>query len=226
MLLQALNDQNQAAIDERLATESVKDWINLRALTEQLDNPIRQFKDVKRITCLAFASLVSDDATLRQLVEAGADTAITESLELSLMAFDGRERHVYSALHYACASDVDADAKVAYLIQRDASSQTATGDSELVVPDPEFYAESLRLAALLNQADRVRALIDDHGVSVNATDWRGRTAFIYATEALSAEAVEVLLPYLNFDPSIVGNWGRLSADDIRRLPTRRHSCYF
>ena len=63
LLLQALNDQNQAAIDECLATKGVKDWINRRALPEQLDNPIRQFKDVKTITCLSFASLVSDEAT-------------------------------------------------------------------------------------------------------------------------------------------------------------------
>ena len=28
LLLQALNDENQAAIDERLATEVVKNWIN------------------------------------------------------------------------------------------------------------------------------------------------------------------------------------------------------
>ena len=98
LLLQALNDQNQAAIDERLATEGVKDWINRRALPEQLDNPVRQFKVVRSITCLTFASLVSDDATVRQLVEAGADAAVTDSRK--------RKEEVYSPLHYACASDV------------------------------------------------------------------------------------------------------------------------
>ena len=67
MLLQALNDQDQTVIDERLATEGVKDWINHRVQPEQLDNPIRKFKGISAITGLTFASLVSDEATVRQL---------------------------------------------------------------------------------------------------------------------------------------------------------------
>ena len=157
-LLQALNDQNQAAIDERLATEGVKGWINHRALPEQLDNPIRHFQDIKSITCLIFASVVSDDATVRQLVEAGADIAVTDSRGFSPLHYacqsfaylvsddaavdrlftarsnnavtdSGHYVEVFSELHYACASNVDADATVAYLMQRDASSQTANGGS-------------------------------------------------------------------------------------------------
>ena len=50
LLLQALNDQNQAAIDDRLAAEGVKDWINRFALPKQLDNPIKEFKDVNSTT--------------------------------------------------------------------------------------------------------------------------------------------------------------------------------
>ena len=73
-------------------------------------------------------------------------------------------------------SDVNADDKVAYLMQRDTSSQTATSDSEQAVLEPEVYSKSLRLAARLNQASRVRALIDDHGASVNAADRQGSTA--------------------------------------------------
>ena len=174
-LLQALNDQNQGAIYDHLTTPDVRRCINGRSLTKNIQNPVRQFTKINTITCLTFASLVSDDATVRQLVEAGADIAATDSWD-------------HSALHYACASDVDSDAKVAYLMQRGASSQIATDASEQVVLGPEFYSRSLRLAAWLNQASRVRALIDDHHASVNATDGRGRTALHAASRAGSAEA--------------------------------------
>ena len=120
---------------------------------------------------------------MRQLVEAGAGITVTDTRT-------GKE--VYSALHYACASDVDADAKVAYLMQRDASSETPTGGSEQVVLGPEFYSTSLRLAANHNHAGRVRALIDDNGASVNSTGRWGRTA-LHAAAAASggAESVNV-----------------------------------
>ena len=80
-------------------------------------------------------------------------------------------------------------------MQRRASLQTATGGSEQESLGPEFYATLLRLAALHNQADRVRALIDDHGVSVNATDYYGRTALHVAAKAGSAEAVKLLVQH-------------------------------
>ena len=115
-LLQLLNDQNRAAIKKCLKNKSLKSWINNPVLLELLENPVRQFNNVENITCLIFASLVSDDATVRQLVKAGADVTVTDSR--------GYGEEVFSALHYACASDVDADAKVAYLMQRDETSQT------------------------------------------------------------------------------------------------------
>ena len=189
LLLQALNDQNQAAIDERLATEGVKVWINHRSLPEQLENPVKQFKDVTGITGLAFASLISCNANVRHLVEAGADFAVTDSRDFL--------DEIYSALHYACASDVDSDDKVAYLMQRDASSQTGSDGSEQVVLGPEVYSTSLRLAARLNQADRVKALIDDHGASVNDTDRLGRTALHVAARAGHAEVLKVLTWHTN-----------------------------
>ena len=202
MLLQALNDQNQAAIDEYLATKGVKDWINHRAMPEQLDNHIREFKDVKSITCLAFASLVSEARTVQQLIEAGADVAVTDS--------EG-----FSPLHYACASDADSDVKTAYLMQRE-SSQRATGGSEQLILGPDFYSTSLRLAARHNLADRVRALIDDHGASVNATDEDGWTALHLAARAGHAEAVKVLVQHPSCDVSITDRRGRTAADWARR----------
>ena len=238
LLLQALNDQNQTAIDEHLAAEGVKDWINHRVQPEQLNNPIRQFKGISTITCLTFASLISDDAIVRQLVEAGAD-------------IDKRDSRGHSVLHYACASDVDSDAKVAYLMQLGASSQTATGGSEQAVLGSEVYsaslclyqarqfrailenhvvsvnatnswgtpalhhAKSLRLAARFNQAGRVRALIDDHGASVNATDSCGSTPLSLAAVFGSAEAVDVLVSYPDCDFSITDRTCKTAADYAR-----------
>ena len=203
-LLQALNDQNQAAIDECLAIEGVKDWINRSALLEQLHNPIRHFKDVKSITCLTFASVVNEARTVQQLVEAGADVVKTDSKGLS-------------PLHYACASDIDSDAKVVYLMQRYASSQKVAGGSEQVVLGREVYSTSLRLAARLNQARLVRALIDDHGASVNATDSWGSTPLNIAAKFGSAEAVDVLVSYPDCDFSIKDRSRETAADSARRL---------
>ena len=203
-LLHALNDQNQAAIDERLATEGVKDWINHRALPEQLDNPIRQFKDIRSITCLAFASLVSEEATVRQLVEAGAAITVTDS-------------RGFSPLLYACASDIDADAKVAYLMRRGVSWQIANGGLTQTVFGTEFYSTSLRLAAWFNQADRVRALLDNHGVPVNSTDQQGRTALFYAATSGNAEAVNVLASHPYCDFSFYDTEGNTLAQLVRKL---------
>ena len=180
LLLQALNDQNQATIDERLATEGVKDWINRRALPEQLDNPVRQFNDVKSMTCLAFASLVSEARTVQQLIEAGADVAVTDSKG-------------FLPLHYACASDIDSDAKLVYLIQSNESSQNSTSNSNKVVLGPDVYSSSVRLAAAHNLAGRMKVLIANHGASVNDTDEEYRTALHIAAEAGHAEAVDVLV---------------------------------
>ena len=141
---------------------------------------------------------------MRQLVEAGADIAITDSR--------GVVEDVFSPLHYAFASDVDSDAKAAYLTQRSASSQPATDGSEQEVLGPEFYSTSLRLASLLNQADRVRALIDDHGASVNKTDWwRRRTALHLAAATRHAEALKVLVQHPSCDFSITDDYGDTAA---------------
>ena len=140
---------------------------------------------------------------MRQLVEAGADVLKTDS--------EGR----YSALHYAYASDIDSDAKVAYLLKRGVSSKKATRSSAKVVLHPEFYSKSsLHLAAYHNQADRVRALIDDHGAEVNATDRYGCTALDVAAWAGSAEALKVVLQHPDC---------RVNATDRLRGHTALHS---
>ena len=42
-LLQALNDQNQAAIDELLAVTDVRMWINNDLPPKNIQNPVKQF---------------------------------------------------------------------------------------------------------------------------------------------------------------------------------------
>ena len=107
------------------------------------------------------------------------------------------EDHItYSALHYACASDVDADIKVAYLRHRGALLRKITASRSChVVSESELYSTSLRLAARHNQAGRVRALIDDHGVSVNATDQWADKALHAAAKAGNTEAINVLMQH-------------------------------
>ena len=181
-LLQALNDKHQAAIDECVAAEGAKDWINYDVDPKQLDNPVREFKDVASITCLTFASLVNDVQTVRQLVESGADPTVTDSEGCSV-------------LHYACASRVDAQAKVTYLLQRDASLVNAYNHSENAVLAPWTKSTPLHVAARHNQTDCIKILNKDGKASVNATDERGRTALHLAAAAGSAEAVNMLVQH-------------------------------
>ena len=185
-LLQALNDKQQAAIDECVAAEGAKDWINYDVDPKQLDNPVREFKDVASVTCLTFASLVNDVETVRQLVESGADPTVTDS--------EG-----YSVLHYACASRVDAQAKVTYLLQRDASLVNAYNHSKNAVLISDIKSTPLHVAARHNQTDCVQTLINDSNALVNATDEGGWTALFGAAAAGSAEAVEVLVQHPSCD---------------------------
>ena len=180
----------------------VKMWINNPLLPENLQNPVSVFKRNRPITCLIFACLASDNATVRQLVEAGADIEITDS-------------QGYSALDYACASDIDSDAKVSYLMQHVTSSQTATGGSEEVVIEPEFYTKSLRLAVSLNLTDRVKALINDYGVPVNAASGWGSTPLHLAAKFGNAETVNVLASHPHCDFSITDGDGNTAADCAR-----------
>ena len=181
-LLQALNDKRQFAIDECVAAEGAKDWINYDVNPKQLHNPVREFKDVASITCLTFASLVNDVETVRQLVDSGADPTVTDSEGCSV-------------LHYACASDVDALAKVTYLLQRASSLVNTYNHSKSAEVTPWAKSTPLHVAAWHKQTDCVKILINDGKASVNATDERGHTALHEAAAAGSAEAVNMLVQH-------------------------------
>ena len=112
-LLQALNDKRQAAIDVHVAAPDVTNWINDTVDLKRLYNPVPYLGDVEHVTCLTFASEVNDYHTVRQLVDAGCDVTVRDSL--------GR-----TPLHTACSSNVDANSKVLFLLQRDASLVNAT----------------------------------------------------------------------------------------------------
>ena len=202
-LLQALNDKHQAAIDECVAAEGAKDWINYDVDPKQLDNPVREFKDVTSITCLTFASLVNDVQTVRQLVESGADPTVTDSEGCSV-------------LHYACASRVDAQAKVTYLLQRDASLVNAYNHSENAVLASREKTTPLHVAAQHNQTDCVRTVINDGKALVNPTDGIGRTALRIAARTRQVEVVNVLVQHPSCDFSIRDREGLTAAECDRR----------
>ena len=194
-LLHALNDQRQAAIDECVVAEGAKDWINNAVEPRQLFNPVSDFEDVKSITCLTFASLVNDARTVRQLVESGADVRATDWTGCT-------------PLHYACASRVEAQAKVEYMLQRDASLVNATNYSKSGVLNSRRYWTPLHVAARHNRTDCVKTLISDGKAPVNATDQWGRTALHLAAEAVSADAVKVLVQHPDCCVNVTDERGR------------------
>ena len=192
-----------------MAADRAKDWINNNVDPKQLVNPVVDFEDVESITCLTFASLVNDFQTVRQLVESGSDVRVTDWTGCT-------------PLHYACASRVEAQAKVEYMLQRDASLVNATNYSENAVLDPEDdaslwrYSTPLHVAARHGQTDCVKTLVDVGKAPVNATDEHGRTALHLAAGAGHAEAFEVLVSHPSCDVSITDNCGRTAADWARR----------
>ena len=108
-LLQALNDRDQKTVSECAKDKSVKEWIDNRADVKQIENSNVQFSDhIKDITCLGFASRYSNNHTVHQLVEAGADVTATDT--------SGR-----TPLHWACVSIIEVKQKVEYLLSCDAS---------------------------------------------------------------------------------------------------------
>ena len=151
-LLQALIDMNQTAIDEIIATPDAKDWINDQVDTKHLENPALDLSWVENFTCLIFASIVSDVRTVRLLVEAGCDVTARDSF--------GK-----TPLHWACLSGVDANSKVVYLLQRDAS----------LVNAKDYSNETpLHCAATRGNSDVITTLLG-HGVNVNEQGGKGYT---------------------------------------------------
>ena len=203
-LLQALNDERQAAIDECVAAEGAKNWINNDVDPKQLNNPVKEFKNAHSITCLTFASLVNGDGIVRQLVESGADVGATD--------WSG-----CTPLHYACASSVEAQAKVEYMLQRDASLANATNYSDNVVLDSCCYSTPLHVAARHNQPDCVKTLVSDGKASVNATDGYGLTALLVAASAGSTEAVNVLVQHQDCRVNATDQWGSMALHYAARV---------
>ena len=216
-LLQALNDQktnffkaavnfrlqswakSETTISKCLSADDVKDWINNDVDPKQLRNPVRDFQNVASITCLAFASLVNDAQTVRQLVESGADVRATD--------WSG-----CTPLHYACASRVEAQAKVEYMLQRDASLVNATNYS----PNRELllkrfwilprYSTPLHMAVGHNQPACVKTLVKDFNAPVNV-DACGWTALQIGALAGSAEAMKMLLHHPDCNVNYTNNPG-------------------
>ena len=212
-LLQVLNDQRLADIDECVAEQGTKVWINKNVDPKQLVNPVVDFEDVESITCLTFASLVNDFRTVRQLVEAGSDVRATD--------WTGS-----TPLHYACASRVEAQAKVEYMLQRDASLVNATNYSENAVLDSKDdetlpcrlllgvgetlprYSTPLHVATEHNQTECIKTLVNDGQSPVNATDGDGWTTLRLASVFGNAEAAEVLVQRPDCRVNATDRWGR------------------
>ena len=199
-LLHALNDQRQAAIDECVVAEGAKDWINNAVEPRQLFNPVSDFEDVKSITCLTFASLVNDARTVRQLVESGADVRATDWTGCT-------------PLHYACASRVEAQAKVEYMLQRDASLVNATNYSKnSVLRSGRWslprYSTPLHVATEHNQTDCVKTLVNVGKAPVNAIDGNGWTTLRLAAVYGHDEAAEVLVQHPDCRVNATDRWNR------------------
>ena len=103
-LLQALNDENQELIDKGVKHESVKTLINYNLNTKQVTNLRNtRFGCPAYTTCLCFASQFNTVEIVRQLVDAGADVSVTDSMGLT-------------PLHRCCLSKVDTKQKVEFLL--------------------------------------------------------------------------------------------------------------
>ena len=169
-LLQALNDKRQAAIDESVAAPNLSDWINDYVDLDRLDNSVPYLIGVEHVTCLTFASYVNDARTVRQLVEAGCDVA-------------ARDSSGQTPLHTACWSDVDANSKVVFLLQRDASLVNAS----------DYSNESpLHGAAGKGNSEVVKMLLDN-GADVDARGQLGRTALHAACEGGHVACIHELM---------------------------------
>ena len=191
-LLQALNDQNDTEIDECLSLKDVHHWINNEIKLNKLRNPVTSFDPEKHTTCIKYAVRHCDAVTVRRLLEAGADVRAVYSCGCRLLT-------------KACRSDVDSNAKVTLLLQRDASpinELTCTGvtplkaavmygKADVVKTRIDYGADveartrtteftPLHTAATAGQCNCIHTLLDKFGADVNATDKTGGTALHHA----------------------------------------------
>ena len=160
-LLQALNDDNQEAIQDALTSADVFHFINTPVLCTALKNPPSELHDgLEFVTCLIFFCQFSRASAVRQLVNAGASVDVTDALG-----------HV--SLHAACVrvdnpGEVDRIHRVPLgeLLREDAPLLDSSEDSphpvlRMPLGDDWFAAPSAAIAyqfrevALLGQSTRV-----------------------------------------------------------------------
>ena len=145
-LLQALNDEDQKTVDECTKDKSVKEWIDNRVDVKQIENSNVMFFDyVKDITSLSFASVFSNTRTVQQLIEAGADVTVTDSLGCT-------------PLHLAVQNNTtEVKQKVEYLLCCDAS----------LIRARDKYNDTALHRAASNGNDTVISVLIQRGASVN-----------------------------------------------------------
>ena len=148
----------------------MKDWINDHVYTKNIVNSSIEAADLESATCLTFASFVNDAGTIRQLVEAGCDVTARDSTG-------------QVPLHWAYESDVDADSKVVFLLQRDASLVNALDYSNRA---PLYFASRAGNSGV------VKTLLD-LGADVDAHGRYGRTALHVACEAGKLPSIHQLM---------------------------------
>ena len=129
-----------------MAADDVTTWINSRLVSPH-DN--RQFE-----TCLHFACLNGNVKIMRLLLAKGAD--------VTALDFES-----CTPLHRACASHVDADAKVECLLRRGAASQVNARD--------DLGQTALHKAARRGRTQSVKLLLQ-HGALVDVKCNHGATA--------------------------------------------------